>query len=140
MPPTIPTLTPVAAERAAREVTEWAAPWLQHIRWAIVCERQIAKQTRIAARQGTYRRKLPHETQNLSRRPRYFEPCCWPRLPENPDGANARYTQRRRAVQRRSRLHQGANQVRGAHEAVLRQADKFYPTQELRARVGEAVF
>ncbi len=62
------------------------------------------------------------------------------RLSQHPESAGAHHAQRRRAVQRRPRLHQGARQVRGADQAVLRQADQLQPAQELRARPREAVF
>ena len=48
--------------------------------------------------------------------------------------------QRRLAVQRRPRLHQGDGEVRRADAAVLRQADRLRPAQELRARAREALF
>ncbi len=43
-------------------------------------------------------------------------------------------------VQRRSRLQQGAAEVRGAGEALLRQADRVRSPPQQRARAGEAVF
>ena len=88
------------------------------------------------------RRRFPeeetHETKNAS--------CCagrGDRAGRRIHGAGAgadHHAQRRGAVQRRPRLHQGAGAVRGAGEEILRQADQFRPAQELLARAREAVF
>src|SRR6266516_3196676 len=56
----------------------------------------------------------------------------------DPEGTSARHAQRSRAVQRRSRLQQGAAAVRRAGEEILRQADQFHTAQELVARARKA--
>ena len=108
-----------------------------------------AKESRHSARSGsrsspgsripTQRRR--HETQNVpfvARRRRRRRRLIFGRVRARDRPAD-HHAERRFAVQRRSRLHQGDGAVRGAGQEVLRQADQLHAAQEQRARPGEAV-